>query len=83
MSPEKRGLGPEQRRALRLLADAEQDYTVAIMLAHGLKNVMLNGLVRDGLATATPGTVRAGKRQLEVIRMRITDAGRQALAGWT
>ena len=81
VSPEKRGLGPEQRRALRLLADAEQDYTVAIMLAHGLKNVMLNGLVRDGLATATPGTVRAGKRQIEVVRMTITGDVRQGGGG--
>ena len=37
-------------------------------------------LVRDGLATATPEPVRAGKQTMEVARVRITDAGRQALA---
>jgi hypothetical protein len=40
-------------------------------------------LVRVGLATAEPETVRAGKRQIEVVRMTITVAGRRALAGST
>jgi hypothetical protein len=31
--------------------------------------------------TATPETVHAGKRPIEVVRVRITDAGRLALAG--
>jgi hypothetical protein len=31
--------------------------------------------------TATLETVRAGKRPIEVVRVRITDAGRLALAG--
>jgi hypothetical protein len=38
------------------------------------------GLIRDGLATAQRGTVRAGKRQVEVTWVTITDAGQQALA---
>ena len=42
---------------------------------------MLGRLVIDGLATATPRIVHAGKRPLDVVRMRITDIGRQALAG--
>jgi hypothetical protein len=50
------------------------------IMARSFKNVMLNGLVRDGLATTTPGKVRAGKqRSIEVVRMMITDAGRLAL----
>ena len=40
---------------------------------------MLTVLVRDGFATATPETVRAGKRPIKVTRMRTTDAGRQAI----
>jgi len=40
---------------------------------------MLTVLVRDGFATATPETVRADKRPIRVTRMRITDAGRQAI----
>jgi hypothetical protein len=38
-------------------------------------------LVRDGFATATVQTVHIGKRPLEVLRMRITEAGREAIAG--
>jgi hypothetical protein len=37
--------------------------------------------VQEGLATATPETVHVGKRSIEVVRVRITDAGRLALAG--
>jgi hypothetical protein len=43
--------------------------------------VLLVELVRDGLATAHAERVRAGKRAIKVTRMRITDAGRRALAG--
>jgi hypothetical protein len=71
----------DQRRALRLLADSPDGCTMAIMRAGGIKTVMLNGLVREGLATTTPRNVRAGKRSTEVVRMMITDAGRLALAG--
>jgi hypothetical protein len=38
-------------------------------------------LVRAGLATATPQRVRAGGKAMEVAVLRITDAGRRALAG--
>jgi hypothetical protein len=71
----------DQRRALRLLAGSPLGVTEAIMLAHGFTTEMLIVLVRDGLATATPETVHAGKRPIEVVRARITDAGRLALAG--
>jgi hypothetical protein len=71
----------DQRRALKLLAGSPDGCIMAIMLADGFKNVMLNGLVRDGLATTTPGNVRAGKQPIEVVRMMITDAGRLALDG--
>jgi hypothetical protein len=37
-------------------------------------------LVLDGLATATPGTVNAG-RPIKVTWLTITDVGRQTLAG--
>jgi len=69
---------PEQRRALRLLAEAGQrGITVALMLAHGFAAEMLTGLVRDGLAVTAPGRPRAHGRGLEVVR--ITDAGQAAL----
>jgi hypothetical protein len=80
MIPRKRGIGPDQRRVLQLLARSTNGHTEAMLLAHGFTTAMLTVLVRDGLATATPETVRAGKRPIRVVRVRITDAGRQALA---
>jgi hypothetical protein len=82
LSPKKRSLTEEQRRALRLLARGGQDgYTEAIMLAHGFTISMLDGLVLNGLVTATPDTVLAGRRPIKVVRVQIADAGRKALAG--
>jgi hypothetical protein len=71
----------EQNRALRLLAGSPHGCTEAIMLAHGFPFEMLTGLVRDGLATAAPGIMYAGKRPITVTWLAITDIGRQALAG--
>jgi hypothetical protein len=51
VSPQ-RGFAADRHRALRFLAAAPNGATEAIMLAHGFTNVMLDALVRDGLATA-------------------------------
>jgi hypothetical protein len=48
------------------------------MLAHGFTADMLAGLVLVDLAM--PETGKAGSRTTKVIRMRITAAGREALA---
>jgi DNA-binding MarR family transcriptional regulator len=40
---------------------------------------IIAGLVRAGLPTAPRAAVRAGGNSVEVVRIRITDAGRQAL----
>jgi hypothetical protein len=50
------------------------------MLAHGFGNAMLDKLVRDGLTTLQPGTVRSGTRRITVVWMTVTDIGRRALA---
>ncbi len=70
----------DQRRALRLLAGSPLGCTEAIMLAHGFTTDLLG--VHAGLATATPQTVHAGKRPIEVVRVRITDSGRLARGRW-
>jgi hypothetical protein len=70
----------DQRRALRLLADCAHGRTVANMRAHGFKNEMLDSLVRGGLATIEPGTVRAGTRRITVVWVAITEVGRKMLA---
>ena len=64
-----------------MLAGAPLGVTEAIMLAHGFTNAMLDGLVREGLATAERRAMKAGRRRIEVTWLTITDAGRQALAG--
>ena len=69
----------QRRRALELLEASIDGCTEAIMLAYGFKTELLAELVNAGLATASiEGTV-AGRRRVEVIRMRITAAGRRAL----
>ena len=49
-------------------------------MAHGFTVEQMVELVRAGLATATPQRVRAGRIAIEVATLRITDAGRKALA---
>jgi hypothetical protein len=73
--------GAEQNRALQMLAGSTLGCTEAIMPAHGFTVEILERLVLDGLATATPGTVHAGGRPIKVTWLTITDLGRQALAG--
>jgi len=75
-------LTTDQRSALQILAGCPQGVTEdVIVLAHGFDRDMLAGLVRAGLATAWYEMVRAGGKKVEVVRVGITDAGRQALKG--
>jgi hypothetical protein len=75
----KNGLSADRRRALKVLAASPNGCTEALMLAHGFKLELLGDLILDGLATAHNERMRAGKRAIEVTRVRITEAGRQAL----
>jgi hypothetical protein len=50
------------------------------MLAHGVTVEQMVALVRAGLATATADRVVMGPDSIEVARVRITAAGRKALA---
>jgi hypothetical protein len=72
-----------RRQALEILAGASPGgYTTLLaQMAQGFTTNMLTGLVRDGLATAAPETVRAAGRAIEVTRVKITEAGRRALRG--
>jgi hypothetical protein len=72
---------PDRRHALEWLASCRDGCTEAIMLAHGFTTEQMVELVRAGLATATAERVVAGNRKIEIARVRITEAGRQALAG--
>ena len=81
MSTRKAGLSADHRLALSLLAGLSHGCTEAILLAHGFTIEILDRLVLYGLATATPGSIHAGGRPMKVTWLRITDAGRRALAG--
>jgi hypothetical protein len=71
---------PDRRRALELLASCRDGCTEAMMLAHGFTIPQMVELVRAGLAMATADRVVAGRRTIKVARVRITEAGRRALA---
>ena len=71
----------DRRRALELLAGSAEGCTEALMLAHGLRIALLVELINADLASATTDRVIAGGRTLNVVRLKITDIGRQELAG--
>jgi hypothetical protein len=73
-------LTDEQHRALQLLARSPNGCTEALMMAHGFESAMLGQLVVDGLALATPHHTQAGRRQMIVVWISITTAGRRAIA---
>jgi hypothetical protein len=64
-----------------LLAGSPLGATEAMMLAHGFTDEMLARLVRDRLATATPGSIHPGGRPMKVTWLKIADSGRRALGG--
>jgi len=74
---------PDRRSALELLAASHDGATEAIMLAQGFTVEQMVELVRAGLASATAERVVAGGRAIQITRVRITEAGRQALAEQT
>jgi len=72
---------PACRRALELLAGRRDGVPEALMLAHGFSIELIVKLVHAGLATASAERTVGGRHPVEVTRVRITDAGRRALAG--
>jgi hypothetical protein len=79
MSSSNSGLGAEERRALDLLAKSAIGSTTSLLLAHGFSSSLVAELISTGLATAKSKRMRAGRRTVDVTRVRITDAGRAAL----
>jgi len=77
--PEHR-LSAEQRRALATLATSGPDgATQAVLSSHGFDASLIAGLVNRGVATITYERVRAGAKDVDVTKVRITEAGRDAL----
>jgi hypothetical protein len=73
-------LTPSQREALELLANAAGGYTVPFMLSQGCSVAALRHLARCRLAVTDRVHVPGNRRTLTVARLRISDAGRKALA---
>jgi hypothetical protein len=68
------------RQVLKVLAKAGPfGLTEATMFAHGFTADILADLVRVGLATEDPETIKAHSQTIKVVRVRITDAGCDAL----
>jgi hypothetical protein len=78
--PRKNRRSTGQRQALELLAGSPHGVTEDLLwIAHGFDSDMIAGLVHTGLATVQRETIKAGRESVEVTRIRITKAGRQAL----
>jgi hypothetical protein len=73
-------LTAEQPGALAMLATSGYDgATPALLSAHGFDASLIAGLVDHGLATITAKKVRVGGKLIAVVRVRITEAGREAI----
>jgi hypothetical protein len=64
----------------RLLAESRDGCTEAIMLGHRFTPTMMAEMIRHGLAAVSAERMVAGGKSIEIARVKITDAGRQALA---
>jgi hypothetical protein len=72
---------PNRRRALKLLADAGRDgCPERVLRANGFTVKELVQLVHAGLATATTRRISGDGEDREIAVLRITEAGRKALA---
>ena len=81
-APSVRRLSIAQRRVLGMVAGAgPSGATYAILEVHGLSAEILASMAQEGLITATTEMVQAGNRMIAVRRIRITAAGRRAIAG--
>ena len=64
----------------KLLAGSQHGCNEAILIAHDFPMSLVDALVRDGLATATPLKARIGGRLIQVTRVMIAEAGLRTLA---
>jgi hypothetical protein len=68
-----------RNRALRLLAQNPEGCTGATMVAHHFSIELLNQLIRDGLATARTERAIHGDKSIEIVHLKITEAGWRSL----
>jgi hypothetical protein len=79
--PQNPALSAERRRALALLARLPRGmFEDLLVVAHDFDRAIIASLVEGGFATAHREIVTApGHTTIEVVRIRISDAGRRAL----
>ena len=70
----------EERRLLELLAESADGATDSLLQAHGFKLDALISIVSAEFATAQPERTFAAGKPVDRTRVRITEAGRRALA---
>jgi DNA-binding PadR family transcriptional regulator len=73
-------LTTSQREALKLLANEADGFTVPFLLSHGCSVTALRRLARCGLAVTDRVRTPGKRKALTVARLRISEAGRKALA---
>jgi hypothetical protein len=74
-------LTAKQRHALAVIAATGSDAAAQTLLtAYGFSIRTIAALVKRGLVTIVREKVRAGGRWIDAAKVRITDAGRDALA---
>jgi hypothetical protein len=71
-------LTDKQRAALRILGNSFRGQSLSRMLVRGFSVEMLQGLVRAGFATTRRDVIGSGNTK--VAHLRITKAGRKAIA---
>ena len=74
-----RPLDDDSRRALALLVENPDGCGRAVMLAHGFALSLLNRLIRAVFATSHLDREERPDKPIEIVRLRITEAGRRAL----
>ncbi len=79
VTPHKDHLSQNARRALELLTVDPRGLAEPLLLTYGFSRKMLAGLISMGLVTAQRQTVNVSGQAVEVTRVTITEAGRQAL----
>jgi hypothetical protein len=73
-------LSDQERRALNLLAGHADGCNEAVLLTDGFTVRQLSGLVIDGFAAGSVARIALDGRKKPVVWMKITQAGRQAIA---
>jgi hypothetical protein len=70
----------EQHRALNLLASSRHGVNEELLVrGHGLSRGVLSSLTRRRLAATEREVMISGGKAIEVVRLRITAAGRKAI----